>query len=113
MPYFVSSWQIPVRISIDEKNSVDVIVTEPMKVSTWSCFCIVITQGTGGEMNTTQLTELTHELQKAGLISLRFTCWTPDFFWRVRYLAAAVVCVFRSCNYLDVYMCFLELLKTS
>ena len=87
-------FQVPVQIPLDDRRCLDAVVTVPKFKSTWSCFCVVMTHGAGGDLNTAPLSKLAKELSTSGLISLRFTCKTPNFAYRVRCFAAAVVCTF-------------------
>ena len=83
--------QVAVQFEVDERHKINGLLTIPPKTSTWREFAVVMTHGAGGDMNTKQLAELANEVAAAGLTAFRFTCKTPNFSYRVRCFAAAVV----------------------
>jgi len=82
--------QVPVQVVLDEKSTIDAMLLEPKFQSPWNSFCVIMTHGAGGDMNTEPLAKLAKDLSASGLLSLRFTCRTPNFSYRVRCFAAAV-----------------------
>ena len=77
-----------------EDRELDGIINVP-KSSSWAGYAVVLTHGAGADMHYTHLDKLASCLADTGILCLRFTCKTPNFQYRARCFASAVVSAVR------------------
>ena len=102
--FYFSLQILKVRIPVEDRE-LDGVINVPRKTS-WAGYAVVLTHGAGGDMYHDHVDSLTSRLADTGILCLRFTCKTPNFQYRTRCFASAVVSVGRFCSSYEVELVF-------
>ena len=95
-------FEVPIKIPFGEKE-IDAVVSTPNRTS-WQGCGVILTHGVGGDMHHKHLEALAKYLCSAGILCLRFTMKTPNFKYRVKCFAAAVVSKLKI-KYINLFCC--------